>query len=152
MKESLRPALREPIPQVILAKQLDHRISAVLNLLAAPVSSETYDVDALAAHVNLSISRLRSVFRAEMGMPLSRYIKQVRLQRAHLLLQCTFLSVKQVMADVGLGDHSHFARDYKRQFGESPSGTRASSIKAKASFALTSHKGSFSQSRSDRYG
>jgi AraC-like DNA-binding protein len=50
------------------------------------------------------------------------------------------LSVKQVMVKVGLADHSHFARDYKREFGESPSETRRHSIELKAKIALGCHK------------
>ena len=60
-----------------------------------------------------------------MSVP-GRYLKHARLDRARQLLQETQLAVKQVSIEVGIFDHSHFARDYKKEFGESPSDTRRS--------------------------
>jgi transcriptional regulator GlxA family with amidase domain len=48
------------------------------------------------------------------------------LQKSKELLETTFLSVKEIMVAVGFADLSHFVRDYKQQFGETPSQTRAS--------------------------
>ena len=47
-----------------------------------------------------------------------------RQLRAKELLASTFLSVKEVMSSAGLTDMSHFVRDYKLTFGETPSQTR----------------------------
>ena len=116
--------------RIPIGSVMDGRISALLRSMSVQLSMEQTSVNSLAASVNLSPSRLRSVFRTQVGVPLSRYIKQQQLQRARLLLQNSFLSVKQVRAQVGLDDHSHFARDYKRLFGESPSCTRSSSLNA----------------------
>jgi AraC-like DNA-binding protein len=46
------------------------------------------------------------------------------------------------MAQVGLDDHSHFSRDYKKQFGESPSETQWSCNQAKATIALAAPQNS----------
>lgn len=104
--------------------RLDRRISAVLDYLLAQDLTTVPSVHSIAILLNLSQSRLRSIFREHAGMPLSRYIKLLRLCQGRMLLQETMLTVKEVMAQVGLADHSHFSRDYKKQFGESPSDTR----------------------------
>jgi AraC-like DNA-binding protein len=48
------------------------------------------------------------------------------MARAKILLETTFLSVKQIMTEVGLSDESHFVRDFKSAYGESPTKFRHS--------------------------
>jgi transcriptional regulator GlxA family with amidase domain len=78
----------------------------------------------LAAAVNLSTSRLSHLFRQQTGVPPARYLHDLRLARARVLLERTFLSVKQVMTCVGLHDPSHFTRDFRRTHGVAPSQLR----------------------------
>jgi AraC-like DNA-binding protein len=42
------------------------------------------------------------------------------MEHAKRLLETTFLSVKQVMTEVGATDESHFVRDFKAHYGVSP--------------------------------
>lgn len=74
----------------------------------------------LARAVNLSQSRFAHLFHQQIGAAPGRYLRQRRLERARLLLESTFLSVKEVMAAVGFNDPSHFSRDFKSAFGASP--------------------------------
>ncbi len=74
----------------------------------------------VAASTNLSASRLMHLFKKEVGVSFARYVKLARYGRARKLLQDSFLSVKQVAAIVGANDVSHFIRDYKRMYGETP--------------------------------
>jgi AraC-like DNA-binding protein len=70
---------------------MDPRVTTVLALLETRMD---WQIDALAASVNLSRSRLRHLFRVEMSMSLYRHLKERRLVRAEQLLRTTFLSVK----------------------------------------------------------
>jgi transcriptional regulator GlxA family with amidase domain len=79
----------------------------------------------LAARVNLSPSRFRTLFAAQTGVSPMRFLQRLRLRRARVLLERTFLSVKEVMALVGYNDPSHFARDFRREFAAAPSDLRA---------------------------
>ncbi len=79
----------------------------------------------LARAVNLSTSYLTRLFHAHTGRSPAQYDRDARLQRAHELLTTTFLTVKEVMAAVGWNDPSHFGREFKRRFGESPRALRA---------------------------
>ena len=81
---------------------------------------ERLTVPALAAEVDLSTSRFAHLFRAETGVSPMRYLQVVRLERAHLLLEGTSLSVRDVMTQVGYSDPSHFARDFRRHHGVNP--------------------------------
>jgi transcriptional regulator GlxA family with amidase domain len=78
----------------------------------------------LARRMNLSPSRFSHLFRTECGCGPGAYVRGRRLARAHTLLLETTLSVKQVMSAVGVSDPSHFGRDFKRRFGESPTSLR----------------------------
>lgn len=102
---------------------MDQRITRLLarmeEHLADPIT-----VDALGAAVNLSGSRLAHLFSREVGMPPARYLHELRMQRARALLERTLLPVRQVMASVGINDPSHFARDFRRYHGLSPSEVR----------------------------
>jgi len=78
----------------------------------------------LAAHLNLSSSRFRQLFVAQTGAAPGRYLQRLRLRRARLLIERTFLSIKEVMALVGYNDPSHFSRDFRRHHGMPPSSLR----------------------------
>jgi two-component system response regulator YesN len=74
----------------------------------------------IAPLVNLSPSRLRHIFKADTGVSLKQYQKQLRMQKARELLEDSFLSVKQIMIEIGIPDRNHFARSFKKTFGTTP--------------------------------
>ena len=80
----------------------------------------------LAERVNLSISYLHHLFKAETGTTPWLYLHSLRLETARELLVTTMLSVKQVMVRVGMKDKSHFGREFKKTYGISPSRYRMS--------------------------
>ena len=86
--------------------------------------ADTITVPELAARVNLSASRFRELFSAQTGLGPVEYLQRLRLRRARLLIERTFLTVKEVMAIVGYNDPSHFSRDFRRFHGVTPSSLR----------------------------
>src|SRR5215831_2952151 len=100
----------------------DKRIRCALEILQqdpkAPLGS-------IALRVNLSASRFRHVFKKEVGFSATLYRRMNRLKQARILLEGSFLRVKEVAAHVGINDLSHFVRDYKALYGQTPSQTRA---------------------------
>jgi transcriptional regulator GlxA family with amidase domain len=91
----------------------------------------------IARRVNLSDSQLAHLFRRDTGFSPKRFLKITRLKRARQLLETTFLSVKQIMAQVGCNDPSHFVREFEKMFGESPRNYRKRHLKLLA----TRHNG-----------
>jgi AraC-like DNA-binding protein len=98
---------------------VDRRIQIVIALLEADTDTQP-TINELADFVHLSPSRLSSIFKKETGDSLCQYLKLQKMWRAKCLLENTFLSVKEVMALVGLSDISHFVRDFKQLFGATP--------------------------------
>ena len=90
--------------------------------------AEHMAITELATRVNLSPSRFRALFTAQTGVGPAQYLQWLRLRRARLLLERTFLSVKEVMSLVGYNDPSHFTRDFRRLHGNTPSSFRARGV------------------------
>jgi AraC family transcriptional regulator of arabinose operon len=86
---------------------------------------EPLTVTTLAHEFNLSPSRFAHLFRQEFGVSPMRYLHVQRMVRARVLLEETFLTVKEVMIRVGCTDPSHFARDFRRFHGLPPKEWRA---------------------------
>lgn len=87
--------------------------------------AENISVTDLCVGVNLSVSRLRQLFKTNVGISPKQYIRCVRLNRAASLLRTSFLSVKEISFQIGSKDVSHLVRDFKKQFGVTPSEFRA---------------------------
>jgi AraC family transcriptional regulator, arabinose operon regulatory protein len=98
---------------------MDPRIAAVIERMRDELHAPL-GIAELASAVNLSPSRLIHLFRAEIGVPPARYLRDLRLRRARASLQRTFLSVKEIMVQVGFSDPSHFSRAFKLRYGVSP--------------------------------
>lgn len=109
------------------AAQPDSRVTWIVDHLNRELA-RPHTVRGLAAHVNLSASRFRALFVAQTGMAPLRYLQRLRLRRARLLIEHTFLSVKEVMSLVGYNDPSHFARDFRREHGAPPSALRRNDL------------------------
>jgi AraC family transcriptional regulator, arabinose operon regulatory protein len=105
---------------------MDPRIALVLARIDDALD-QPHTLAELAGIVNLSPSRLAHLFTEEVGTPPARYLHERRLARARLLLERTFLTVRQVMTAVGIHDPSHFARDFRRLHGVGPSQLRQQS-------------------------
>ena len=92
---------------------MDYRIEQVIILMKTQLKTETR-VDCLARHLGMSTSHLQHLFKNETGTTLLRYRQIIRIERARRLLEETNLSVKQIVAEVGASDISHFVREFKK--------------------------------------
>jgi YesN/AraC family two-component response regulator len=98
---------------------MDPRVQKVIALMKEEFRRET-PLREMAQSVNLSPSRLRYLFKNEVGMAPAQYLRAFRMKRARELLETTFLSVKEIRTSIGVNDHSHFVREFKKTFGLTP--------------------------------
>jgi len=98
---------------------MDPRVRQAIDLLSEDLS-RPFNFNALAASVNLSPSRLRHLFKSEIGLTPAQYLKRLRIEGARKLLEGSFLRLKEVMPRVGVSDESHFVRDFKKAHGLPP--------------------------------
>jgi AraC family transcriptional regulator, arabinose operon regulatory protein len=102
---------------------MDRRIELVISKIETEPAS-SWDTPTLATLVSLSPSRFRHLFKQETGTSPAQYLKDFRLQKAEVMLRTTFLSVKQVLKQVGLRSNSHFVRDFRKIHGMTPTAYR----------------------------
>jgi len=100
----------------------DPRIRRAIELLKPDLPAT---VGEIATELNLSVSRFRHLFKQELKVSPTQYLNLSRLEQARNLIASSFLRIKEVAALVGWNDVSHFVRDYKAQYGHTPSESRA---------------------------
>jgi transcriptional regulator GlxA family with amidase domain len=117
---SVKPLQLQPLVPPTCAAA-DWRVRQAVELIRRKPAIQVWDI---ALSLNLSASRFRHLFAAELGMSPRQYLRRARLQCARELLEASALSVKEVTTMVGFNDISHFVRDYKTTYGHTPGQTR----------------------------
>jgi AraC family transcriptional regulator, arabinose operon regulatory protein len=102
---------------------MDRRIELVISRIKTEPAA-AWDFAALAVQVNLSPSRFRHLFKQETGTTPAQYVKVVRVRRAAKLLRTTFLTIKQILEQTGLGSNAHFVHDFRKLYGITPTAYR----------------------------
>lgn len=103
---------------------MDLKTKAVLDFMNTNLHRKL-SLDELARSASISRSHLCRMFKAEAGMSPGQYIQKLRMQEGSMLLASTFMSVKQIMIEVGYSDKSLFVRHFKKAQGLTPSEYRA---------------------------
>ena len=86
----------------------------------------------MADRVNVSVSHLNRLFRAEFGLSPKQYLQQMRLEFAAHLLQTSFLSIKEIRVRVGFTDKTIFVRNFRKLYGAAPRDFRKGRSSGKA--------------------
>jgi transcriptional regulator GlxA family with amidase domain len=103
---------------------MDSRIDAAIRLMHLE-SHLNFRVRDLAKRFNLSLWHFTHLFKAETSVSPKQYLSRLKIEKAEALLNHSFLSVKEVAANAGFSDRSHFSRDFKKMHGLAPSVFRA---------------------------
>ena len=99
---------------------MNSKVRSIVNFLEANLHRQIKMAE-MTALVGLSASRVDNLFKAEFGKSPGQYLKDLRMQKARLLLETTTMKIKQIRLAVGYRDHSHFFQDFKKRFGLTPS-------------------------------
>ena len=102
---------------------MDRRIDAAIKIIQDEIH-QNIPVGELARQVRLSTGHFIRLFKAETSLSPKQYVRCVRMKRAAVLLNDSFLSIKEIAANLGAGDRSHFSRDFKKSHGRTPSSFR----------------------------
>jgi len=98
----------------------DKRLGKVLEqLFNAP--QQAWNMDALAALAALSRANFMRVFQQKIGMAPGKFLTQLRLQEAALLLNKTQKNILSVALEVGYQSEAHFSKAFKALYGMTPS-------------------------------
>ena len=109
---------------ILKAQCRDPRLRVVLEMLESCELTRELSAEELSEPVNLSASRLRQLFKQELGVSPFQAQRLRRMEVACELILSTFLRVKEVRNKVGMPDASHFNRCFRQVFGEAPTELR----------------------------
>lgn len=90
-------------------------------LLNRHLSDVDYNITALANELNVTISHLSTTFKQRMGVNLSSYLADLRMEHACELLRTTPLIIAEVSKQSGYENPKYFAKVFKRKMGLRPS-------------------------------
>jgi len=83
-------------------------------------SAEGLGLDALARAWGFSRTHFVRLFRKQTGMTVTQYRATRRWERARFMLDQTDLPIKQIAAELGFHDLSHFGKFVRAQAGKGP--------------------------------
>jgi len=99
-----------------------HRVARAIQFMQEHFD-EALDVATIAKSAGVSSSRLQHIFKDVTALSPIQYLKKVRLHRARMMMLSEGLNAGEAAYRVGYGSPSQFSREFKRQFGMSPSRT-----------------------------
>lgn len=103
-----------------VVERWSRRADAVREVLATRLA-ERVTLDALAREVAVSPFHLARGFRQAVGLPIHRYLNQLRLRVALARLCGTGGDLLSVALDCGFSSHAHFTDAFRGEFGAPPS-------------------------------
>ena len=108
--------------EAIAPPVLDPRIQRVLTSIRQDqFAGDARPIPHIAAAVHLSASRLRHLFRRQLGLPLQRYLLWQRLLRALEYASVAGASLTHTAHTAGFADSAHLTRVFRATFGLKPS-------------------------------
>ena len=124
-----REAMRKKwTPQVILQPH-EPAVNAVEELflekitrfIEENINNPAFAIPYLAVNMGMSQPVLYKKVKAVTNMSVNDFIRFIRLQKAAQLLQDGQMTVQQIAGAVGYTDPKYFSKEFKRQFGKTPS-------------------------------
>ncbi len=94
---------------------------ALVEVIETHLDNPDFDVPLLSTKMAMSQSVLYKKVKATTDMSVGDFIRQIRFRKAAQLLQENQLSVYEVAYSVGFNDSKYFSREFKKQFGKTPS-------------------------------
>lgn len=85
----------------------------------------------LASHLGLSESYLSRLFKKEIGIPLSSYILDLKLEKAKNLLQFSDYSLVDISNYLSFSSQSHFIQAFQKRMGITPHKYRTQNFRSK---------------------
>ena len=125
----LRQKLREQFgrnvslqPKGVVITSTDERfLQRALDILEIHRSDTDFNSDAYAHEIGMSRSQLHRKLKALTDQSTADFMRSYRLNYARQLIEKDFGNITQVAYECGYNSPSHFAENFKKQFGVSPS-------------------------------
>ncbi len=101
-------------------------VNQLNTLINDNLGNSEYSVENLAENLNISRVQLYRKVKAIMGISISDYIGNLRLERAKMMLENTSLNIAEVAYETGFSSPNYFSTAFRAKYGSSPGTFRKS--------------------------
>ncbi len=74
----------------------------------------------MAQSVGLSETRLRALFKSDLGLTPNQYVRKIKMEAAAEMVKGSYKRVNEIAAELDVNDDSHFVRTFKKTYGMTP--------------------------------
>lgn len=106
---------------VAVNNQEEQFLTRLIEIIEDNLENPEFGVEMLAQKATMSQTVLYKKLKALVNMPVNDFIKSIRLKRAAQLLELNQYSIYEVGYMVGFNDRKYFSKEFKKQFGKTPS-------------------------------
>lgn len=100
-----------------------HSVELVKRYIKANYNKDI-SLNSLAEMVYLNTSYLSTIFKAETGCGINKYIKNIRMEKAKEMLLTTNMKISDIGFSVGFRNDSYFVKSFRDHFGKTPEKVR----------------------------
>ncbi|MCB0531689.1 MAG: response regulator [Saprospiraceae bacterium] len=104
--------------------QEDIFVEKVKQAVLGNIDDEDYGIPEICRTIGMSRSNLHLKIKALTGRSTSHFVRAIRLNEGHKMLQNTDMTISQVAFAVGFNDPAYFSRTYREEFGQNPKSAR----------------------------
>lgn len=101
-------------------------LAQINKIIEDNIDSEDFNIEDLAIHLNISRSQLYRKVKALLGVSISEYVSDYRLERAKIMLLKTTLNIGEIAYKNGFSSPNYFSTSFRNKYGMSPNSYRAS--------------------------
>ena len=116
-----------PIPERDLPTMIDRQVEHVLRFLSLQYPQQI-SIQHIASSLGYHRAHLSKAFKAKTGLSPKQYLMKVRLKKAQELLLGN-LTIDQISSSVGFNDALYFSKQFRKEFGISPTDYRNKAAK-----------------------
>ncbi|MBW1298873.1 hybrid sensor histidine kinase/response regulator transcription factor [Aquimarina litoralis] len=102
-------------------KTIDHFMKEVIQIIQQELDNDNFGVPQLAEKLHISRVHLFRKIKNLTGLPPTKFIRKIRLQKAHEFVLQNDLSISEIAYQTGFKDPAYFTRVYVEEFGKPPS-------------------------------
>jgi len=108
-------------PQNVVIDSVDEQFLArIVGITEELMDNPEFGVPMLAEKIGMSQSVLYKKLKAVTDLSVNDFLKSIRLKRAAQLLQHQKMTIYEVAYAVGYDDRKYFSKEFKKQFGKTP--------------------------------
>jgi ligand-binding sensor domain-containing protein/signal transduction histidine kinase/DNA-binding response OmpR family regulator len=109
----------EPL-NIIIESSDEEFLNKVLELLEKNITNTDFNVNQFASEIGMSTPVFYKKIKALTGLTVNNFVKSFRLKRAAQLLEQNAGTVYEISYLVGFNDAKYFSKEFRKQFGQSP--------------------------------